>query len=77
MRKLILYTRSHCHLCEDMHRQLLTLQKEMVFSVELRDVDSNPEWLARYDTLVPVLMLGNHEICHYHLDYEALVRALQ
>ena len=42
------------------------------FSVEVLDVDSNPAWLERYDQLVPVLTLGEEEICHYFLDVERL-----
>jgi thioredoxin reductase (NADPH) len=44
------------------------LRGEHEFSVEVMDVDSHPDWVARYDQLVPVLIFGNEEICHYFLD---------
>lgn len=47
---------------------LETLRGEFDFDIESLDVDANPEWVKRFDELVPVLMLGDEEICHYFLD---------
>jgi thioredoxin reductase (NADPH) len=47
---------------------LQALRGEHEFSVEVMDVDANPDWVVRYDQLVPVLVLGNEEICHYFLN---------
>lgn len=44
------------------------LRAELGFSVEVVDVDADPALVARYDELVPVLTLGDEEICHYFLD---------
>ncbi len=40
------------------------------------DVDRDPELVRMYDAMVPVLCLGDQEICHYFLDGEALLAAL-
>lgn len=55
---------------------LEALRGEHDFSVEVRDVDSRVEWVALYDELVPVLLLGEAEICHYFLDVERLCKVL-
>ncbi|HEY5801503.1 MAG TPA: glutaredoxin family protein [Burkholderiaceae bacterium] len=72
-----LYSRSYCHLCDDMLAALLRLQPEFDFTVKVIDLDTEapPALLALYDELVPVLLLGNDEqpVCHYFLD-EAAVR---
>jgi len=73
-RKLTLYTRSYCSLCEEMHRALLPFQQRYGFDLELVDVDSDPALEACFDEKVPVLMSGEEEICHYHLDEKALQR---
>ncbi|MET0265145.1 MAG: glutaredoxin family protein [Duganella sp.] len=75
-----LYSRSYCHLCQDMHDALLRLQPPgQVFSVDVIDIDEagDPALLARYDELVPVLFadLSQPELCHYFLD-EAKILAL-
>ncbi|MBK7470310.1 MAG: glutaredoxin family protein [Betaproteobacteria bacterium] len=56
---------------------LTALQEEGGFSLEVVDVDADPELEARYDVLVPVLTLEGREICHYHLDREKLDAALR
>ena len=40
-------------------------------------VDDDPALVERFDELVPVLMLGELEICHYHLDSARLEALLQ
>ncbi len=77
MTTLTLYTRTDCHLCVEMLRQLSALQGELKFALEMRDVDSNPKWFERYNEWVPVLEFDDKEICHHHLDQSALLKALE
>ena len=44
------------------------------WDIEVIDVDQHPDLEARWGEWVPVLLHGEHELCHYHLD-EAAVRA--
>jgi len=73
----IIYSRSYCHLCEDMRLALDAFRGGYSFSVEMVDVDQDDALLRRYDELVPVLQ-GWHagqvprQLCHYFLD-EAVV----
>ncbi len=70
--KLTVLSREYCHLCEEMITALRNLQGRFSFEVEIVDVDSRPELEARWGDLVPVLLDGEIEICHYHLDMRAL-----
>lgn len=77
MIKFVLYSRSWCHLCEDMLAALRALEQPgQAFEVEVIDVDADPALEARFNELVPVLYgeLAEPELCHYFLD-EAAVRA--
>ncbi|MFN6960913.1 MAG: glutaredoxin family protein [Rhodocyclaceae bacterium] len=69
---LTLYGRPGCHLCEDMLAVLEDLRGELGFSIEVRDVDADPAWRARYGLRVPVLAAGDEEICHFFLDPQKL-----
>lgn len=71
---LRLYGRTYCHLCDDMIVAVKSLQAEFEFDLEVFDVDTDPTLEAKYDELVPVLMVEGRELCHYHLD-ERAVRA--
>lgn len=66
--QLILYVRRDCHLCADMHRDLLALAPRLPIRVDLVDIDSDADLAARYGHKVPVLVAGDEEICHYFLD---------
>ena len=68
LRKLTLLSRTYCHLCEDMQTALKALQGGLSFSLDVIDVDAHPELEAKYSELVPVLLDGDLEICHYFLD---------
>ncbi|KAB2927023.1 MAG: glutaredoxin family protein [Dechloromonas sp.] len=66
--ELTLLSRSYCHLCHDMEVALAPLADEFSATVTVLDVDADPELEAKYDELVPVLLHGETELCHYFLD---------
>ncbi len=74
--QLILYVRRDCHLCAEMHRELIDLGGRLSVTVELVDIDSDPELAVRYGHKVPVLVGGDEEICHYFLDEPQLAEYL-
>ncbi|AQR64399.1 thioredoxin family protein [Aquaspirillum sp. LM1] len=65
---LTLYFREYCSLCHAMRDALRPYQARHGFTLDVIDVDDDPALVARFDELVPVLMHGETEICHYHLD---------
>lgn len=70
--ELTVLSRTYCHLCEDMQNALAHHPRRGEFTVKVVDVDANPLLEERYGILVPVLLHGETEICHYHLDAPAL-----
>ena len=75
--KLILMYREYCSLCRHMLEALWPWQAQYGFEIEVVDVDADPELEACYNELVPVLLLGDAEICHWHLDEARLKAVLQ
>ena len=74
----ILYSRSYCHLCDDMLKALRALIAEQL-PIEVVDVDLHADLVERYDELVPVLIgiEDGHtprQLCNYFLN-ENNVRA--
>jgi Glutaredoxin-like domain (DUF836) len=75
---LTLLVRAYCHLCEEMRAELLALvdvDQGRVALTEI-DVDGDPVLAARWGDLVPVLLLGERELCHYQLDSARVAQAL-
>ena len=67
MRELVVYSRRGCHLCDDLLAELEPLCRDRA-QIEVRDVDTKPEWVTAYGDAVPVLCADDREICRYHLD---------
>ena len=76
MRKLTLYSRPECHLCEALLADLLPLLDADI-SVETVDVDSSVELERRYGLRIPVLAAGEVEISGYPLDRASVRRYLE
>ena len=78
--RFTLYSRSYCHLCEDMAAALAAFMARtgLAYTLDIVDVDADPALVARYDELVPVLTADPRgpELCHYFLDEAALRRHL-
>lgn len=74
---LVLYFRHGCHLCEDMQTALKALPEFRDIDLKLIDVDSSNELQQLYGLKVPVLKMGEQEICHYELDAVSLRHALE
>jgi hypothetical protein len=76
--KFTLYSRSYCHLCDEMLQALQAFGVALPYTIDVIDVDADPELVARYDELVPVLMGQKNDadspvqLCHYFLDPAAL-----
>jgi thiol-disulfide isomerase/thioredoxin len=65
---LTVYSRSWCHLCDDMIAGLQSLQARFHFSVAVVDVDSDERLEALYGEDVPILVHGARELCRHRLD---------
>jgi len=56
---------------------LQILQARQPFELNIVDVDSQPALEQRFGEFVPVLMHGERELCHYHLDAAAVTDYLR
>lgn len=80
MAYFILYSRTWCHLCDDMRQALVVLIGDG-YRVDVIDVDADPALVEQYDELVPVLQgcfpgQPPQTLCHYHLDAAAVQQFL-
>jgi predicted thioredoxin/glutaredoxin len=75
LKKLDVYSRKGCHLCEILIEELLPLVRGRL-EVVVHDIDSREDWKKEYDRRVPVVKYDGELICQYHLDPHALARIL-
>ena len=74
MRKIVLYTRRECHLCDEAKAAMMRHFPNLV--IDEVDVDTDPELIRLYGEEVPVGYLGETKVFKYHLDVKRLRRLL-
>ena len=70
--KLTVLSRNYCHLCEELIAALKQFQGRYSFDIDVVDIDKHPELEEKWGDKVPVLLDGERELCHYHLDAAVL-----
>ena len=75
MRTAVVYSRRGCHLCERLVEELLPILAGRR-SLDIRDVDTNPDWQTRFGERVPVLEIDGRIVCEARLDRQAVEQAL-
>lgn len=78
MTRLIVYSRTYCHLCDDLVRALAPWRERYAFELRVVDIEDEPELEMRYGARVPVVCADDGvELCHYTLDDAALCAYLE
>ena len=75
MKRLTLYSRPGCHLCELLLEELAPLLGQEAL-VETVDVEDDPELERRYGLRIPVLVSDGVELSSYPLDRARVERFL-
>jgi len=75
MPSIQVYSRPGCHLCEELIEEITPLLRGRAV-LEVRNIEDEPEWLAAYDTRIPVVEMDGQLVCQYRLDRGALHRIL-
>lgn len=68
-----MYSRPGCHLCEEMLEALQKWQNRFNFKVQMINIDQDTALTARFAARIPLLALGEVEICEYYLDEKVLL----
>ncbi|HJQ82780.1 MAG TPA: glutaredoxin family protein [Candidatus Binatia bacterium] len=72
MIRLTLYTRTDCHLCDEMHAVIDDVARDFDVALEQIDVDADPTLAATYGNDVPVLAVNGHPTFKHRVDAPTL-----
>lgn len=75
--KVVLYTRSGCHLCDEMKRVVEVVGASVPLELREVDIDTDPDLRRLYDWEVPVLEIDGRKAFKYRLTERDLRRKLQ
>jgi hypothetical protein len=67
---VILYTKPGCQLCDEMKEEILRANCADVYTLDVVNIESNPELLARYRYEIPVLLIDGVEAFRHRLRIE-------
>jgi hypothetical protein len=72
----IVYSRPSCGLCEEFMIELAGLLGQHASSVQVVDIDTDPELTRKYFDRIPVLTVDGDFVCAYRLEIERVRRYL-
>ena len=76
-RRLTLYMRQGCCLCDEMKAVIRTASDRHEFSLEEIDIDMSAELRERYGNEVPVLFIDGRKAFKYRVSERELARRLK
>jgi len=76
MKRVVLYTREGCGLCETAKRVLLAERERTPFDLEEIDVEGHDDLEMEYGIRLPVVLVDGVELFEVVVDPDALARAL-
>jgi len=77
MRKVILYSKPSCHLCEPVREVILSMQRIRKFEFVVRNIEDDPAEFERYKHAIPVVTVDGREIARHRLTEKQLLDALE
>ena len=79
MIRLRLYSRPGCHLCDVMLQELESLAYKNRISIEVLNIDNDPDLYGKYALRIPVLTLSENDrvLCEQFLDRKIIEQILR
>ena len=75
-RRICVYSRPGCHLCELLIDELMPLIRGRL-ELDVLDIETRPEWKLQYGVRIPVVEYDGETVCEHHLDTAAIRAILQ
>ena len=76
MKKVTVYSRSGCHLCEVAIDQINSVKFENKFSLEIKLIDNNSELEKEYGEQVPVILIDEKVHDYWRVDLARFTKAI-
>lgn len=74
---LVVYSKPGCPLCDEGLEVLDEVGAEITFTIEVRNILSDPGWFAKYRHLVPVVERDGRPIANLRFDARTIRAALE
>ena len=76
MKKVTVYSRTGCHLCESAIGKIESVKPELNFNLEVKLIDNNPELEKQYGEQIPVILIDDQPHDYWRVDLERFKAAI-
>jgi glutaredoxin len=76
MKKVTVYSRTGCHLCEIAIDLIKSVKQENNFSLEIKLIDNNNELEKEYGEQVPVILIDEKVHDYWRVDLTRFTKAI-
>ena len=76
-RRVVLYSRPGCHLCDDAREVLLQVRATVRFELHEVDIETSDTLLGEYGLRIPVVVIDDEEAFEYTVDPHEMEAALR
>jgi glutaredoxin len=77
LRRLTLYSKPGCHLCDDMKHVIEKVSATCPLELQVVDISTDPELLHRYGVEIPVLFVDGTKAAKYRITEQQLTARLK
>lgn len=71
------YTKNHCPLCDEALALLEMLKSDYPYTLEMRDIYTDDNWLEKYQFSIPVVSIDGKELDCEEISLESLEDTLR
>lgn len=77
MKKVTIYSRTGCHLCEIAIDKVKSVKNEFNFDLQIKLIDNSLELENEYGEQVPVIMINDKVHDYWRVDLERFIEAIK
>lgn len=77
MKKVTIYSRTGCHLCEIAIDKVKSVKNELNFDLQIKLIDNSLDLENEYGEQVPVIMINDKVHDYWRVDLERFITAIK
>jgi len=77
MKTVTVYSRTGCHLCEVAINQIESVKSKIIFDLEIKLIDDNPELEKAFGEQVPVILIDQQPHDYWRVDVDRFTKAIK
>lgn len=77
MKKVTIYSRTGCHLCEIAIDKVKSVKNELTFDLQIKLIDNSLDLENEYGEQVPVIMINDKVHDYWRVDLERFIEAIK